>query len=41
MLKKNLSIIVIVLMGLLLVTVVIWVHNKRIARIETNMKSHR
>jgi hypothetical protein len=40
MVKKNLSIIVIVILGILLITIVVRVYNRRIANIETNLKSH-
>lgn len=40
MLKKNLSILVIVLLAMTLIVVVIWVYNRRIENIETNIKSH-
>lgn len=40
MLKKNLSILVIVLLAMSMIAVVIWIYNKRIENIETNIKSH-
>jgi cbb3-type cytochrome oxidase subunit 3 len=38
MLKKNLSIVVIVLLAMLLMAVVIWIYNRRIENIEMNMR---
>jgi len=40
MLKKNLSIIIIVLLTLLLMAVVIWIFNKRIEKIEKRMNTY-
>jgi len=40
MLKKNLSIIIIVLLTLLLMAVVIWIFNKRIEKIEKENKAN-
>jgi len=37
--KKNLSIIIIILLSLLLIATVIWSYDKKIENIEMNMKS--
>jgi len=38
MLKRNVSIILIILLALLLIAIVIWVYDKRIENVEQQMK---